>query len=453
MVALKNTHTQLVKATKDPEPSLSNLVQKERLAVATNLSNQISNAGEQSFQNSRYRDDTKIQRLPSSTSQFSGLSCNHQIRELEASPIFTDVNALLFLSDSLSLERSKLKERSSFESSIIDLIQLRPDSPIGGEVAAPMATTASKPEDDTAHKPGKCEFDAVSLESLTSRRAATSYGESYTENRQPLLPSTPKNRGTKRSENSTAAPETSVVLVRTSANTCDDHPKSEKAAQEFSLATASFEVLENAAKDPTTLDVLKASRLSINNKFSKSDRPSKLLVTSKKIVPIFRDSHWSSLETSRSVVRFDNEINPTVTSAELSPYATDATPSNMDGMWWSKPVRSLPGAPELPDTSNSANIPALPGAPSIPEVPTDITGQLPSLQTLPTQPKKSKRIIKRGQKFIRKGRGVVLTKPLLNVVLGRELAGPTSQALKLIKEGMASVPAVDSAPIPGPAPL
>ncbi len=42
----------------------------------------------------------------------------------------------------------------------------------------------------------------------------------------------------------------------------------------------------------------------------------------------------------------------------------------------------------------------------------------------------------KGQKCVRKGRRVVLAKPVLTLVVGRQLAGPTSILLKQISKGV-----------------
>lgn len=66
---------------------------------------------------------------------------------------------------------------------------------------------------------------------------------------------------------------------------------------------------------------------------------------------------------------------------------------------------------------------------------TDATGKLQPPGTPPRRVPKRKRLIRLGQKVFRKGRRIILRKPVLAVVFGRQLAGPTSQALKLISKG------------------
>ncbi|KAL2072816.1 hypothetical protein VTL71DRAFT_12159 [Oculimacula yallundae] len=95
-------------------------------------------------------------------------------------------------------------------------------------------------------------------------------------------------------------------------------------------------------------------------------------------------------------------------------------------------------------------------------VPADITGKLDP-PSLPTPSKKRVALGKgkrKGQKVIRRGRSLILRKSVLSVVIGRQLAGPTSSALKLVGKGVPVDPgalkdaaAVPAAPVPAvPAP-
>ncbi|KAG4441325.1 hypothetical protein IFR05_003188 [Cadophora sp. M221] len=93
-------------------------------------------------------------------------------------------------------------------------------------------------------------------------------------------------------------------------------------------------------------------------------------------------------------------------------------------------------------------------------VPADITGKLDP----PGTPVPSKKRMalgkgkKKGQKVVRRGRHLILRKPVLALVIGRQLAGPTSAALKLVSKGTAVDPtafkdaAVPDA-VPQPVPL
>lgn len=71
-------------------------------------------------------------------------------------------------------------------------------------------------------------------------------------------------------------------------------------------------------------------------------------------------------------------------------------------------------------------------------VPADITGKLDPPKTPPPPSKKRMALgkgKKKGQKVIRRGRHLILRKPVLAMVIGRQLAGPTSTALKMVSQG------------------
>jgi len=77
----------------------------------------------------------------------------------------------------------------------------------------------------------------------------------------------------------------------------------------------------------------------------------------------------------------------------------------------------------------------LPKAPEL-GIPTDGTGQLSPPGTPSKQDGKRKMVIRRGQKVIRKGRSLIFKRPVLAVVVGRKLSGPTADALRLISKGI-----------------
>ena len=86
-----------------------------------------------------------------------------------------------------------------------------------------------------------------------------------------------------------------------------------------------------------------------------------------------------------------------------------------------------------------------------------VTGQLVPPARSPKSPKKDRkrgRALRGGQKAIRKGRSLILKRPVLAVVVGRQLSGPTAQALKLISKGVpldvGDMPPVSRVPAPAP---
>jgi hypothetical protein len=102
-----------------------------------------------------------------------------------------------------------------------------------------------------------------------------------------------------------------------------------------------------------------------------------------------------------------------------------------------------PGLPQVPIAKNveipKPNAPI--DVPQVPELggPMDGTGQLLPPARSPKSPKKDrkrKRALRGGQKAVRKGRHLILKRPVLAVVVGRQLSGPTAQALELISNGV-----------------
>jgi hypothetical protein len=87
-------------------------------------------------------------------------------------------------------------------------------------------------------------------------------------------------------------------------------------------------------------------------------------------------------------------------------------------------------------------------------IPMDGTGQLLPPGTPSKRDGKRKTVLRGGQKAIRKGRGLLLKRPVLAVVVGRKLSGPTAQALKLISRGVpvdvGDLPGAVQAPAPVP---
>ncbi len=120
--------------------------------------------------------------------------------------------------------------------------------------------------------------------------------------------------------------------------------------------------------------------------------------------------------------------------------------------------------PGLPQVSVAKNVeipkPNAPiDVPQVPELgePVGGTGRLLPPARSPKSPKKDrkrKRALRGGQKAIRKGRHMILKRPVLAVVVGRQLSGPTAEALKLISKGVpldvGDLPPVSREPAPVP---
>ena len=134
---------------------------------------------------------------------------------------------------------------------------------------------------------------------------------------------------------------------------------------------------------------------------------------------------------------------------------------NVEGVIIEKVDSKGPNVPDLPEAAVGVEVVEL-ERPQTPlnlrrgpalGVPMDGTGQLRPPETPPKQGGRRKMVIRGGQKVIRKGRGLILKKPVLTVVVGRQLSGPTANALRLISRGIP----VDVGDLPGavrpPAPV
>ena len=110
--------------------------------------------------------------------------------------------------------------------------------------------------------------------------------------------------------------------------------------------------------------------------------------------------------------------------------SSDALPDPISNV--TSDVRTLPGGDSnittyldtLPDTTDIGPLP----------VPLDVTGELPIPGTpLPLEPSGGKK-----PRLWHKGRKFLLRKPVLVLIVGRQLAGPTKEALKLISKEIKS---------------
>jgi hypothetical protein len=118
----------------------------------------------------------------------------------------------------------------------------------------------------------------------------------------------------------------------------------------------------------------------------------------------------------------------------------------------------LPDAPDIPSIPvvplvEAPHLASLSPNPAMPGLPVDATG----LADIPATPapnlNKKQKLKVKAQKTIRKGRCLVMRKSVMTVLLGRQLASPTVDVLKLIsKSGEGAVGAATSA-VPVPVPM
>ncbi|KUJ22854.1 uncharacterized protein LY89DRAFT_714560 [Mollisia scopiformis] len=105
--------------------------------------------------------------------------------------------------------------------------------------------------------------------------------------------------------------------------------------------------------------------------------------------------------------------------------------------------------PEFPSVGIAGTVPVVTG------LPVDASGELPTPGT-PKRVGKRRRAANKGKRGIRKCRRLILRRPILVLIVGRQLAGPTSEALKLISSGVPIEPDVhgltEAAGVPAPPP-
>jgi len=139
------------------------------------------------------------------------------------------------------------------------------------------------------------------------------------------------------------------------------------------------------------------------------------------------------------------------------------------------PDAKLPDGMKTTDLAVAGDGPAVSAAPdtSIPKNgPLDITATVlldtPVMGGPPKgndKPSKRRRIMKKGQKVVRRARKAFLKPPVLVIILGRQLARPTSDALKILAKGgavdvdevldhagPADAAPLDAVPVPAPEP-
>ena len=328
----------------------------------------------------------------------------------------------------LNLTQFELGGRPSFDTSVRDLVQSRPDSPIGGQAAAPMAPTKPKRSFNvgTLVTQGRlpprieisCADDEPCCEDDMNKPPKSRSRASESQGSENLPPRSETQTGSVGNTPSmVTAPESPRVHCRTDnsdgINDIDDRRLTVTDVRDFALTTDG----------------------------SRSKKASK--------VP-------------------DPEPAPASTQNDLDPYFCEDCVSPMT----IAPKNAPPKIPSKLDTKASSD-PSAPGSNAAGKIEkdtkteksakagkavpagvlTDGTGLLTAPGT--PKPKKRKVLIAKGQVVIRKCRGAVFRTPVMTVVVGRQLGPSTSQALKLISKGIPIEPPkiVPTTPVPLPVPV
>ena len=399
---------------------------------------------------------------------------------------------------SLGLSRLELSSRpsfASFDTSVRDLIQSRPDSPIGGQEAAPMVIKPKRsfnvgtlviaqgrilPRIKVSCTDGE-NFLGDDMNKLSNVRSTTSesqdmYGTGI-ENRPP------------RSAMLQQTSDTSPPMI-----TAPESPRSYRYTDSCDVSPMSNHWAETSEMDGAGLDLTEVRDFALASDGSRSKKPSR--TPDKDPVKIKKDInvHISKKENASKVPGADPKVETGIhmsigknenaskdaASAKIgkgvdaskkdnASKVSDAAPAKVDDgvldpdfcddpAHYPLSPKSLPpklSPPAVPSAlDEKRRSPAIDSAgkkvppPAVPKdaggkknvalpkdaaLPIDATGALPTPDT-PKLPK-GRRLLNKGHTAIRRARGVVFRTPVLQVVVGRQLAPTCSTGLKLIAKG------------------
>ncbi|KAF4616208.1 hypothetical protein G7Y89_g15197 [Cudoniella acicularis] len=324
----------------------------------------------------------------------------------------------------LGLSRYEHGEMESFDTSMRPLLQSRPDSPIGGEEAAPMKNMESSL--GTRAIRGSVHTELPRIEISSPKDSLTGYVDAV-----PL-----------RSRSNFSDP-----CYEASRSGCDSWPQSPKSEGTPNMVTAPDTPGRNQRNENT------------RSEFS-FDGPGQGGLDDGIAVTDFAENSQACFAPECAAYPLTERLNGLGIAAPGGPDIPSGTELyilDVDGKRITKGMLGIPStddpAPEMlpmPQAEGAipnAELSQLPNAPGLDTtvptvtdalgVPFEVTGQLPSPPPL-KKPKgaKSNKFKRGSSKAIRKGRSFVLRKPVLSLVIGRKLSGPTATALKLISNGV-----------------
>jgi hypothetical protein len=299
----------------------------------------------------------------------------------------------------LALSKFGLLSRESFDTAMRDLIQEEPDAPIGGHKAAPMKRSFNV---GTLAIQGKSRdfLETPRIEISSPKRAeCCEYG-----NTKPL-----------KDRSNFSDPFHEVVMAE------HQSPRPATPGSDSSVK------MVTAPASP------RVDRLS--NRSDHSDLSYDELGLEATDVRDFGLAPESPISPCSQV------IASTISDAPMAD--ADITSNNLDG----SPVPSY--ATGVDEAQAVAEIPNTDGAAMSLPSPRKSTPSPPEIR------KKRRKFMSNGKKLIRRSRTIIMCKPVLTVVLGRQLAGPTYQGLKVLAMGLSlDATAVKRAsPLPGSLPV
>jgi len=320
--------------------------------------------------------------------------------------------------------------RQSFNTSVLALIQLMPDSPIGGVEATPSKRSFNVGTINTQnlsphtgpvaleHTPQRRNRDKKQLKVANSSENS---GEKTRAENWPLRPPTPTS-------------ETSVRMVTVPGSPSGKHQADNDAEYDdprptFPLRTAIKDLGRPTAFFDPDEEISPNSIVPTTCDFSRLDGPMS-------IPTIALEGHPKPSTSPGGLAP------PELPTRQKSPVSLD----NLDSILEPSTNADGPKAPLGVDAVHDLDVPTAPNAsPGVPGILEDATGDLPSPETplkengkgkLKEHNEKRRNSKEKLLKGIRKSRGKLVRTPVLAVILGRQLAGPTSNALKTIGKGL-----------------
>jgi len=355
--------------------------------------------------------------------------------------------------------------RESFNTAVQDLVQQYPDNPIGGKEAAPMKTPSNigtlvidskstfldGPQSDTSSPPHTPDHGAGREQALRARHNFSSnFSDSFHETNE------------LRAEHNTSVHTPAMVTAPQSPNArrrkgmssfaVDGPGGGHTEVKDFAQLPPLNHMPPEPIPDPLPDCCVSPRSVVSDGIYNEADRRA-----AKENLP---GAGYSNLGPIPEL-SLDKSNAPAVAGMSAGPNSNGTVGAEAPNT--EAPSRGqIPGLPQVPVAKNveiqkpnaSIDVPQVPEL----EAPIEGTGQLVPPATSPKNPKKDgkrKTALRGGQKAIRKGRSLILKRPVLAVVVGRQLSGPTAQALKLISEGVpldvGDLPPVSrvTAPVPG----
>jgi hypothetical protein len=392
-------------------------------------------------------EEESLMKMPSTQTRIPLVVENPSWIDLPSSPVSSAIGASADSVETHSLPdpmtpmefaRFGYISRESFNTSVLPLLQPTPDSPIGGQAAAPM-----------------------SVPSFVQSRGSYYFGTRKINGTGEFL-EPPRIEVSSPKDSISGYEKGRRTVLRSHSNFSDPCYNSPSVGPVSRPQSPKTPVMVTAPQTPKRGKGRQSSNSSFDGAASEDDED---------------DDDDCGLEAEKGSCGGDEQgpepcyasgcdANETPTyqafTTELLPGGTIPSIDGMGGMPAAPgpempTVAGLADTPDLPQLPNVGEVVPAPSVPTALGVPVDGTGMA---STPPTPSRRQRFKSKRNavaSKGVRKMRKVILTKPVLNMIVGRKLAKPTQDLLKLVASGVPfELPDIESiAPVQPhlPAPL